>query len=591
MPNSYLDEFKKTYERPQVDGLIVGFSGIDPQKKKETVSLSNEQQEIIKQLILGEISTEAGCKCDNSILSDEQKNIVNNIVNNKILRLIFNIDSGDLDNITPTDDNDDETSDDNPSSGNETSGGNTGNNDSSSFDDEPIIPPAETLANINPALIDHEIINNLLGGNSNGHYHVTHDELKYLRLLIASFFPYSGSPSDGSSGSGTSGGGSSTTDPFAMIMPASVITPVAPVTPVTPADAVPTNPDDLANYDPHFGMPSGTPPAWEILPFPNGYTADSGYNKIYYGGTVVNPKKNILVVFVDKKGKDDYIEAVITSDDAKSWVTTNKEKIPFSTTMKTVYDLFFDKNYNYMYALYEPTSTATKAANMRYRYASATDAFYSVEKAISMCWAEPLNALLVVGKTGAATLLKYKTASAKRLTVSTIHNVGMPVNPRGAAWHPKNDVLCVCGQNGTAVSSDGQNWFVNHDAPKNMTGLFYREDKEAFFAYSLDDKLFYYSNDGGVWSKAGNAPIPFDTITAVDFNPVNQVFCAAGLGDKGAYFSKDLNHWTFAGIRNTTTDIASLISLPDKGLYVAIPTSGAYYYTFDYNNWQDVSAD
>lgn len=582
MPNPYFDEFKQNYEKPQVDGLIVGFSGIDPQKKKETVSLSNEQQEIIKQLILGEISTEAGCKCDNSKLSDEQKTIVSNIINNKILKLIFNIDSGVIDDElsdgdNSDDDNNDNNNDDEIPSGSDTQGSNSGNNDNSSFDDEFIIPPAETLAEINPALIDHEFINHLLGGNSDGHYHLSHDETKCLRLLIASFFPYLGTSSDNGN----------SVDPFTIVMPASVITPIGPVTPVTPGEALPTNPDDLVNYDPNFGMPSGIPPAWEILPFPAGFSADSGFNKIYYGETITTTKS--LAVFCDKKGKDSNIEAVITSDDAKNWRTNNTEKIPFATTMKTVYDLFFDKNYDYMYTLYENTSTATKAANMRYRYSGSGDVFFTVEKAVSMCWAEKMQALLVVGKTGASTLLRYKTASAKRLTVSTIHNVGMPVNPRGAAWHPKNEVLCVCGANGTAVSSDGQNWFVNHDAPKNMTGLFYREDKEAFFAYSLDDKLFYYSNDGGVWTKAGNAPIPFDTITAVDFNPVNKVFCAAGLGDKGAYFSKDLNHWTFASIRNTTTDIASLISLPDKGLYVAIPTSGAYYYTFNYNNWKDVS--
>ena len=205
-----------------------------------------------------------------------------------------------------------------------------------------------------------------------------------------------------------------------------------------------------------------------------------------------------------------------------------------------------------------------------------------------MCWAEPLNALLVAGKSGYATLMKFNTASIKYLKVSTIKNVGMPVNPRGAAFHPLNQVLCLCGSMGTAVSSDGENWFVNLDAPKNMTGLFYREDFNSFFAYSLDDKLFYSSNDGGNWSKAGNAPIPLDNITAVDFNPNTHVFCAVGTGDKGAYFSKDLNHWTFSGIRNTTTDIANLISLPDKGLYVAIPTSGSYYYTFDYNAWNNV---
>ena len=33
MPHPYLDDFMKIYEKPQIYDFIVGFSGIDPQKK------------------------------------------------------------------------------------------------------------------------------------------------------------------------------------------------------------------------------------------------------------------------------------------------------------------------------------------------------------------------------------------------------------------------------------------------------------------------------------------------------------------------------------------------------------------------------
>ena len=52
--NNY-DDFIKVYDKPTLDGLIVGFSGIDPQKKKGDGD---------------------GCDCDNTKLTEEQQAIV-----------------------------------------------------------------------------------------------------------------------------------------------------------------------------------------------------------------------------------------------------------------------------------------------------------------------------------------------------------------------------------------------------------------------------------------------------------------------------------------------------------------------------------
>ena len=592
MPNPYLDEFKKNYERPQIDGLIVGFSGIDPQKKNETVALSDEQQNIIRQLVLSELSDNSGCQCDQSNLSDEQKDLVDNIIDNRLQQLFFHYNGGEIigDDFIPDDVDDDSGSSDNSDS-NDNSGGNGGSQ--TIIVDNPVydFPATNVISEINPALIDHEKINGLLGGTDNAHFHLSHDELKCLRLIIAAFFPYINNDSPDSSDNND--------DPYTIVMPPSVITPVTPVTPVSPDDDIPTSQDDLNNYDPHYGMPSGTPPTWDILSFPSGYTAYPASHKMYYGPTPTNPSKNVLVAYVYKNARYDYAEAVITSSDAKSWVTNNSEKIPYTSHMGSsdnsynFYDYFFDVNNSCLYVLFSPDSQSSSSINynLRCRWPANSYTKKVLDEANSMCWAPQLQALLVAAKDGNTTLMKFKTASTKYVTPTSIFNAGMPVNPSSAAFHPNNQVLCLCGPKGTAVSSDGVSWFVNPDAPKNMTDLFYREDLDAFFARSLDDNLFYFSHDGGNWSKAGNAPIPLENITAVDFNPVNKVFCAVGLGDKGAYFSKDLNHWTFIKIRNTTTDIASVISLHDKGLYVAMPTAGTYYYTFNYNAWNNVSDD
>ena len=88
---SYFDEFKRNYERPQVDGLIVGFSGIDPQRKSsgsggncvcDNSTLSDEQKNIVRQLIRDALSVIdfSDCTCDPTQLSDEQKDIIKRLI-------------------------------------------------------------------------------------------------------------------------------------------------------------------------------------------------------------------------------------------------------------------------------------------------------------------------------------------------------------------------------------------------------------------------------------------------------------------------------------------------------------------------------
>ena len=87
MPHPYLDDFMKIYEKPQIYDFIVGFSGIDPQKKNEAVSLSYEQQQFIKQLVLDELSDS---------LSLEQKSLVDNLINEKLNQLVLSYNGGEI---------------------------------------------------------------------------------------------------------------------------------------------------------------------------------------------------------------------------------------------------------------------------------------------------------------------------------------------------------------------------------------------------------------------------------------------------------------------------------------------------------------
>lgn len=113
--NNY-DEFLEKYDKPTLDGLIVGFSGIDPQKKTGGDS----------------------CDCDNTKLTEEQQAIVDGQILEHIKNLEIRIDCG---NVNPDD------------------------------TDDYVLP-----GYLDPTEIDHEVLKNLYGGGSSGHYHLSKEE-------------------------------------------------------------------------------------------------------------------------------------------------------------------------------------------------------------------------------------------------------------------------------------------------------------------------------------------------------------------------------------------------------------------------------
>ena len=162
--SSYFDEFQSKYDKPQVDGLIVGFSGIDPQKKGNgddscncnQSTFSDSQLNLLLDIIQNEFnnfnfnSNPPNCNCDWSTLSDEQKDIVIQLLNSRLTGLKFKYDGGE---ITLDDDYTD---------------------DEDYYDDN---PPQDSDQGDFTFETEHELLKGLLGGNSEGHYHLTADEL------------------------------------------------------------------------------------------------------------------------------------------------------------------------------------------------------------------------------------------------------------------------------------------------------------------------------------------------------------------------------------------------------------------------------
>ncbi len=107
----FAHEVFKNYNRPHIEQVTVGFSGIDPQKK---------------------------CDCSQDISDELEK---------KLKELKILIDSGNIDPDPP---------------------------------DPPIEPVQPTILTT-----DHEELDNLLGGNEDGHYHLTDAELQKLQNMPA----------------------------------------------------------------------------------------------------------------------------------------------------------------------------------------------------------------------------------------------------------------------------------------------------------------------------------------------------------------------------------------------------------------------
>ena len=156
------NDFYKTYRAPNVEGITVGFSGIDPSP------------------ICG----------GNGGLTQEE---VNNLIADYISKVKIRIDGGEFD----------------PDSGDlnipyiDLPPGEIPHNDLKGLqggqDGEYYHLKAEELLNLGKLItelipdgtvsIDHEQLSNLLGGDAAGHYHLTEDELDKLLQLIALTFP------------------------------------------------------------------------------------------------------------------------------------------------------------------------------------------------------------------------------------------------------------------------------------------------------------------------------------------------------------------------------------------------------------------
>lgn len=159
---SLIEEFNRRYNQPQINGMTVGFSGIDPARKEADTS---------------------------SDLSEAQQQIVMNEIREFIENLLIQIDAGNVDpsaeepevipyNLEPRDI-------DHERLGDLLGGSDDGHyhltqEELAKLRHYPAV--ADIMGSINS---DHERLTNLKGGNSNGHYHLTSEEKTKLLQIIS----------------------------------------------------------------------------------------------------------------------------------------------------------------------------------------------------------------------------------------------------------------------------------------------------------------------------------------------------------------------------------------------------------------------
>lgn len=557
MQKSWIEDFEQKYNKPTINPITVGFSGIDPTPK--SVSAENLDEEIL----------------------------------NRLKEIEIRIDSG---NIEP----------DKP---------------------EPTTEPAR----LEPSEIDHEKLGNLLGGNENGHYHLTADERIKLQNIPATGIKGDrgekgdkGDPGEkGEKGDpGNAGivnheeldgllGGSVNNGHYHIeeaqhhkldiLIKALFPTGTDDIYVPYIDDRDPDNPKVLP-YTPFVDLPKGTPPEWEMRALPSGFVVERRVWPMYYGKFPHETYNDGLFVRLQETTGDQNYYLVHTSD-LNSWHNVMEYETQYRGIIR-IEDGYIGAN-----TKNDVIYTTNYQANIYYGHNTYSNEFISWRNGhtIYVCSAvvsPELGMLLIAG------IDRYSNSSGSIISqgvfIRKLKGTNLSINSYSyknvssftptqccLAWSPDAKVFCAAGQEGTATSADGENWAIHTDAPKNLTNLTYRQDLGCFFAYNIADYLFYASGDGAEWQPVTNTPIPLESVSAINYNPETGIYCAVGgkkinWAGRYAYFSRDLNTWIPTTITNgAEIEAGDVIYMPSTGLYVLMPLSGSYYYTFDPSEWID----
>ena len=407
------------------------------------------------------------------------------------------------------------------------------------FDYEPSI-------RIDPKDIPHEKLADLLGGDDDGHYHVTEEEMQKLNDLITAYFPNGATE------------------------------------PVIPS-----------------GDTGGGSPAWEQSALPATLSAYEGAGRMYYGSVTTDKsgEETALLVPLHKEVDDKEEIYAYSTTDLQTW--TQYEAMTLMVYGRTL-GLHFFADWNkaslnlqqnkHFYLMFYPNTTK-KVYRRQGRGSSTTLSTSGATSINAGCYSPSLRRAIFVSEHGEISRLHDSETKLTKVTVKNVNDSPLPncglseVNPDCAIWMPTQHCFCITGKDGvsTSATSNAGSWTVHSDAPKDLRGLTYREDIESALAWSGEDKQFYKSSDGQNWEQYSTSPIPLAEVKSVAYSPDFGMYCAAGGPEANGnyvYFSKDLSSWTKSKVSGIPFTAESIVWMESTKKFVLLPDSGSFLYTF-----------
>ena len=445
---------------------------------------------------------------------------------------------------------------------------------------------------------DHEVQSNLLGGNRNGHYHLTDEEWSKVGILLDTTFPdgsvtpvFPGGGSDTSGGEGDDTGGEA---------------------------------EDDADLPSEAGLPPSTPPDWQTVQLPAKCTFYEGagnmpYLEIIKGKSLDNA---LFVPMIYNKSTSNIRVNCSKNLSPSGWIT-NESSVSIRNYGKTLTQcLYVDwntypsvktvkDNFKRIYFIFYPSTRK----NVEYRTYSGTSVSYQslpeAQSLVAAAFSAPLGRTIFITAQGNVSIVFIKKLNNKNaiqsLDKSGPYKCGISdVNYGSAVWINAYNCFCATGKSGIATSSTGETWTYKVgdgvNIPKDLSGLTFRSDIEyvdntgkkyqgCAFGWSGADKTFWKSYDGQHWMRHNTKPIPLATVKSVAYSPTTGMYCAVGtpkVKEDGlyAYFSKTLEGWVKSKVSIDNLSVESVTWMANTGLFVLMPSSGSFLYTFAATDWK-----
>ena len=387
---------------------------------------------------------------------------------------------------------------------------------------------AEELAKLNsyPDSIKHETLPDLQGGAESEHYHLTAEELDKLQNIenmlvneddgtveIPAPIPDHEALNNLKGGLVNEHYHFSLSEWTKLLKLIDALFPNGATEPVFPG--VPSGDDPSggeSSVDMWGGLPKGIPPQWSMYTMPY-YSGSKSYHphtnpKMYFGRLPKNSvtSEGLLVPMRETKSSGELatpVYWVYTTNSGLGPSSWDKITSLSSEILGNKISQYLPRKYNdyyYLFVLAEQLSNEKicRLYNGVVGYLTYSD-YSGVDGWTAGCYSPTVDGgvYLFVSVYG----YSQKMLATKNQTTKAVYSMGgNNINPGCVAWSPDRQIFCASGASATFISSNGEQWVV-HGNSLNLQDLCYREDLSCFFARGGNDNRFYVSGDGINWQR------------------------------------------------------------------------------------------